>query len=142
MLAEPRPVICPRLSSWLPRLGSRRLVATLALLVAVAARADDPGFVPIFDGTSLEGWEGKAGHWRVEDGAIVGRSTAEVPCDATTYLLREGVELEDFELVAEYKVVGGNSGIQFRSRDLGGHQVAGPQADHPLTPPPPEPPWI
>lgn len=100
----------------------------LLCLCAPPARAQSE-WIELVDGVDLAGWRGEARFWSVEDGAIVGRSTTQVPCDATTYLLRDGFEFEDFELVAEYKVVGGNSGIQFRSQDLGGHQVAGPQAD-------------
>jgi putative heme-binding domain-containing protein len=110
---------------------SKLLFLGLQLLLcwgAPAVRAQSE-WTELVDGKGLAGWRGEARFWSVEDGAIVGRSTKETPCDATTYLLRDGLEFEDFELVAEYKVVGGNSGIQFRSKDLGGHQVAGPQAD-------------
>ena len=36
---------------------------------------DEPGFVPIFDGKTLKGWEGDPKYWRVEDGALVGEIT-------------------------------------------------------------------
>lgn len=32
--------------------------------------------VPLFDGVSLKGWDGNPKFWRVENGAIVGESTA------------------------------------------------------------------
>ena len=38
--------------------------------------AEHEGYVPIFDGMSLKGWDGNPKFWRVEDGAIVGESTA------------------------------------------------------------------
>ena len=102
---------------------------TLLLALGVCGRglADDAGFTPIFDGKTLDGWEGDAGVWRVEDGAIVGETKQPLP--ATTYLVwRQGL-VDDFELKALYRLSGGNSGIQYRSRDLGGHRVAGYQAD-------------
>ena len=37
--------------------------------------------------------------------------------------------MRDFELTLEFKLVGGNSGVQFRSRAAADWQVAGPQAD-------------
>jgi hypothetical protein len=39
------------------------------------------GFEPIFDGKSLTGWDGNPDAWRVENGAIVGESTAEKPLE-------------------------------------------------------------
>lgn len=40
---------------------------------------DHEGCVSIFDGKSLDGWDGNPRFWRVEDGAIVGESTPEKP---------------------------------------------------------------
>jgi len=49
------------------------LTAAVALATGAAAiAADDAGFVPIFNGTSLDGWEGKPEFWSVQDGTIVG----------------------------------------------------------------------
>jgi hypothetical protein len=36
---------------------------------------DHDGYVSLFDGASLKGWDGNPKFWRVEDGAIVGEST-------------------------------------------------------------------
>ncbi|MCC7011447.1 MAG: DUF1080 domain-containing protein [Planctomycetes bacterium] len=83
----------------------------------------------LFDGHSLAGWDGDPRFWRVEDGCIVGQSSSAVPCDATTYLVRRGVELEDFELAFEFRIEGGNSGLQFRSEARASWGVAGFQAD-------------
>ena len=101
-------------------------LATTPLLAASAASPDEA--VPLFDGVSLQGWSGDDRFWSVEDGAIVGRSTAQTPCERNTYLIRDG-EFDDFELRLEFAIDGGNSGIQYRSRDLGDFVVAGYQAD-------------
>ena len=93
----------------------------------VAAEAD-AGFTPIFNGTSLEGWEGKD-FWTVKDGAIVGTTTAEKPTEGNTFLLWQQGTLDDFELKLKYKIEGGNSGIQYRSHDHGDFVVGGYQAD-------------
>jgi type 1 glutamine amidotransferase len=95
---------------------------------AVAADVEDE-FVPLFDGTSLEGWEGRPEFWRVEAGTIVGETTPENPTKGNTFLIwRDGL-VDDFELRLAYRLTGGNSGIQYRSRDLGDFVVGGYQAD-------------
>lgn len=87
-------------------------------------------FVSLFDGETLTGWEGEAALWRVEDGAITGETTAEAPVEDNTFLKWVDGELDDFELVLEYRIFSGNSGIQIRSFDLDKpHAVGGYQAD-------------
>ncbi|MEM6569468.1 MAG: family 16 glycoside hydrolase [Planctomycetota bacterium] len=103
-------------------------VALLALFPHPIAQ-DPAGTVSLFDGRTLDGWSGDPRFWSVEDGTIVGRSTAEVPCDRTTYLVLEGFEFDDFDLSLEYRIDGGNSGVQFRSEQKGQWQVSGYQAD-------------
>ncbi len=112
---------------------SLTFLVSAALVLAgcgCAAAADgDPAFVPIFDGTSLAGWEGKPEFWRVEDGAIVGETTADKPTKANTFLVwRQGL-VDDFELVLQYRLRNHNSGVQYRSKDFGDFVVGGYQAD-------------
>jgi len=105
-------------------------VACATGLVATAADAgDEPGFVAIFDGTTLDGWEGKSEFWSVADGAIVGQTTAENPTKGNTFIFWRQGELDDFELRLSYRITGGNSGIQYRSRDFGDFVAGGYQAD-------------
>ncbi|MFM1902873.1 MAG: hypothetical protein RLZZ440_773, partial [Planctomycetota bacterium] len=92
------------------------------------ARADD-GLVPIFDGETLAGWEGKPEFWRVEAGAIVGQTTPDNPTKGNTFLIWRAGLVDDFVLELDYRLTGGNSGIQYRSRDRGGFVVGGYQAD-------------
>jgi len=105
---------------------------------------DHRGYVSLFDGVSLKGWDGNPKFWRVEDGALVGESTVTNP-SGNTYIVYRGVEAHDFTLKCEIKVEGtGGSGIQYRSRsgipwrrpiaaNLGpvnlGWMLTGPQAD-------------
>ncbi len=113
----------------------RRSVSTSALLVLAAllgtaqAGEDEQGFVSMFNGKDLTGWEGKPGGWWVEDGAITSRSTEENPCVKHHYLYWRGGEPADFILRFKYKLVGGNSGVQIRSQTRPDWDTWGYQAD-------------
>jgi hypothetical protein len=78
---------------------------------------DHTGFTQIFDGKSLMDWDGATDIWSVQEGAIVGLSCPDKPA-GTTFLIYKGAEPGDFELKLELKLeaAGGNSGIQYRSR--------------------------
>lgn len=74
------------------------------------------GYVPLFDGVSLKGWDGNPKFWRVEDGAIVGESTRQNP-SGNSYLVYRDMKARDFTLKFEMKIVGkGGSGFQYRSQ--------------------------
>ena len=87
----------------------------------------------LFDGQTLEGWDGNPLHWSVEEGAIVGINTKENPTKGNTFLIWKGGELKDFDLTLECKIDSGNSGIQYRSfikpGDHDGWRIGGYQAD-------------
>ena len=105
------------------------LAVTVALAGAAFAQEAGPGFTSLFDGKSLEGWDGDAKFWSVKDGAIVGRTTKENPTPQNTFLIWRKGEVSNFVLTLNFKIKGGNSGIQYRSKDLGNHVVGGYQAD-------------
>jgi hypothetical protein len=105
---------------------------TLSWLTCTAAAGEsEAGFLPMFNGRDLTGWEGKPGGWWVEEGALTAQSTQEKPCTACHYLMWRGGKPADFELRAEYRLIGNgaNSGIQFRSRELPNWDTSGYQAD-------------
>jgi type 1 glutamine amidotransferase len=105
-------------------------VLTLAPgLVARLAAADEDGFKPIFNGKDLTGWDADTTFWSVQDGVIHGECTPEKQPKHNTFCIWRDGEVDDFELKARFKIVGGNSGIQFRSKDQGDWIIAGPQAD-------------
>ena len=95
------------------------------------AKSDEEGFVSIFDGKTLEGWDGKKKFWRVEDGAITGETTKDNPTKGNTFIIWKGGTVKDFELKIKYRILSdkANSGIQYRSEHLGNHVVKGYQAD-------------
>lgn len=124
--------MCQRAAACLRLLVVPLLGAWLAL-VAVgeeAERADEAGFRPLFDGKTLEGWEGNLKMFRVEDGAIVGGSLYEkIPHNEFLCTRRE---FGDFELRLEARLrgEGTNAGVQFRSRRVPDHfEVSGYQCD-------------
>jgi catechol 2,3-dioxygenase-like lactoylglutathione lyase family enzyme len=81
---------------------------------------DHAGWTQMFDGKTLNGWDGPTDLWHVQDGAIVVQSKAEPPT-GSVYLLYTGSEPQDFEFKFEVKLdgAGANSGVQFRASRLG-----------------------
>lgn len=95
----------------------------------------EPGFVALFDGKSLAGWEGNEKIFRVENGAIVAGSLNEKI--AHNEFLCTTKQFKDFELRLEAKLVGEgkNAGVQFRSARIPNHfEVIGYQCDMGQTP--------
>lgn len=84
----------------------------------------------LFDGRTLDGWEGNMQAFRVEDGAIVGGNLKErIPRNEFLCCKQE---FADFELRLKFKLVGqgANAGVQIRSRRIPNHhEMIGYQAD-------------
>ncbi len=107
---------------------SKRLPAALLLLALTAgpglpgwcqSKAKKDGFKPIFDGKTLKGWEGDPTLWRVEKGTLVGEITPDKPLKSNSFIIWQGGQPKDFELVLECRITaGGNSGINYRSEKL------------------------
>ncbi|MEY2880948.1 MAG: hypothetical protein RLZZ15_3328 [Verrucomicrobiota bacterium] len=92
-----------------------RLSLILALIPICSAADQSPALKPLFDGRTLTGWAVKGGTatYRVEDGAIVGRT---VEASKNTFLCTTR-DYADFEFECEVKCDPAlNSGIQIRSR--------------------------
>jgi hypothetical protein len=89
------------------------------------------GWKPLFNGKDLTGWviHGKE-RWDVENGCIVGESTA----SGYGYLATEREDFKDFSVRACFKTMGrGNSGLFFHCR-LDGTEIRGIQAEVDPTP--------
>ena len=113
------------------------LVAVLAIGCQGIRRAPlADGFEPIFDGRTLNGWQGQdMSFWSVEDGAITGTISPEHAPKLNQYLIWQGGMLDDFELKLTFRLRSTNSpavnsGFQFRSRRLPNGDVAGYQVDN------------
>ena len=90
------------------------------------------GFVKIFDGKTLTGWEGDKKYWKVENGNIVGEITPATLLKTNSFLIWRGGKPADFELTLEFKISrNGNSGINYRSVEVENvpHALKGYQAD-------------
>src|SRR4051794_9137597 len=113
--------------SWLVLLGS--LVAGLSVGVADEKKADDGGYVSIFNGKDLTGWHVSAetghsrvsknksgGRWVVEDGAIVG--SQDMPGNGGIVITDK--KYKNFEVVIEMNNdFGPDSGLFLRSTEKG-----------------------
>lgn len=112
---------------------SKRLLGLVAsaALASSAAFAAEAGFEPIFNGKDLGGWNGNPKLWSVKDGAITGQTTAADPIKENTFLIWTNGAPADFELRFSYRIVAGNSGVQYRSKVLDPAKwiVGGYQAD-------------
>ncbi len=84
-----------------------------------ATKKDKEGFVSIFDGKTLSGWDGDTNYWRVENGSLVGEITPDKTLKTNSFLIWKGGQPKDFELKAQFRITkSGNSGINYRSEQL------------------------
>jgi hypothetical protein len=88
---------------------------------------DHAGWIQMFDGSTLNNWDGDFSYWKVENGAIVAESTCEKPT-GTIYIIWKGGTAADFEMKVEMKGEGAliNSGIQYRGAILPPRPAAAP----------------
>src|SRR5215207_6178443 len=101
--------------------------ALFLLLLSLHAPAAEPGFRSIFDGSSLNGWSGNTEYWSAKDGILKGESRGLLL--SNTFLIWKGGVLRDFDLKLKVRLTNGNSGVQYRSREIGRWVVAGYQAE-------------
>ncbi len=134
------PVSLVQLQPTAPRMLKHISLATLAVLVmsttsiraqnkpaagaaptvALLGQPDANGFISLFNGKNLTGWEGLEGYWSVKNGVIDGSETKDhsVQTDLILSASREHPEkFVNFELHLKWMLVSpdGNSGVQFRS---------------------------
>jgi len=120
----------PRLAFLLPLLAASP--AGAAQTYPEQGRHDETGFETLFDGRTLNGWEGDPVYWRVEGGALVGEVTPATLLKQNSFIIWRGGTAADFELKLEYRISDrGNSGVNYRSEEIAGQRFAlrGYQAD-------------
>jgi hypothetical protein len=104
------------------------VVASLGLPQLVVAQ-EPAKAVSLFDGKTLDGWDGDPRFWSAKDGVICGQTTADNPTEHNTFLVWRKGEVGDFRLDLDFRLVGGNSGIQYRSKEAEKWVIGGYQAD-------------
>ena len=109
-----------------------KLPALLSALLLSTVQAGAPAI--LFDGKTLNGWEGDLTLWHVKDGVITAGSADKK--QPRNEFLSTKESYGDFELHLKFKLEGDlktgfvNSGVQFRSeRHPDGHEMVGYQAD-------------
>ena len=115
---------------------SARTIAMALCLLSIGGTtfaADQDGFVSMFNGKDLTGWEGLPGAWCVQDGAITGQTTAETKLKENNFLIWKD-QVEDFELRLKFRIENGNSGIYYHAQKRRpgqneGDPLVGTQAD-------------
>jgi len=115
------------------------MLVVLAVVICVpwALAADKPaaepkaegGFVSLFNGKDLTGWDGDPRFWSVIDGFIRGQTTADNPTKGNTFCVWRDGKPRNFILKTKFRLHNHNSGIQYRSREVGKWVMAGYQAD-------------
>lgn len=98
--------------------GMLLFLSTCAALGAEKSRGEE-GFVSIFNGRDLSGWDGHRDLWSVKDGAIRGETTQQKRAPGNTFLIWKGGRCKDFVLKLKFRIgSSNNSGVQFRSIHL------------------------
>lgn len=107
----------------------RPLLFALTVALTTTALADDiqvvkappepKGMKSLFDGETLDGWDGDPRLWSVKDRVIHGETTADVKANGNTFLICKSAKLKNFELRLSFRCnATNNSGIQYRSKHI------------------------
>ncbi len=95
----------------------KRLAMCFAAAVFAAVGFGEEGYTDLFDGKTLKGWSVRGGEnkFYVEDGLIKGEAVPGT-VGINTFLITDKI-YSNFDFKVEFKLIGGNSGVQFRSTD-------------------------
>jgi hypothetical protein len=129
-----------------PNLTAATVVAMLVAATVNAADLPSPAAPPepkemkaLFNGKDLSGWEGDQRLWSFRDGVVRGETTKENPAQGNTFVIWRDGELKDFDLRLSFRIERGNSGVQYRSKQVPGRGenrwvISGYQAEVENTP--------
>ena len=94
-------------------------MASLAGAEEVSVPAESGEYQTLFNGETLDGWDGDPRLWSVRDGVIHGETTPENAASGNTFLIWQKGQLQNFELRLSFRCTNtNNSGIQYRSRHI------------------------
>lgn len=81
--------------------------------------SDYTGYTSLWDGRTLNGWDGETDVWSIDNGAIHA-DTTKTPGQHHLHFRGPNAVMRDFDLKVEFKIsaAGANGGIQYRSRLL------------------------
>ena len=99
---------------------------TCTLLFACAAQEPGNPGLDLIPERLADQWSGDASIWSIENGELVGHSAE---AQTRSHYLYWNGEASDFELRFDYRINGGNSGVQYRSNKLENGTPYGYQAD-------------
>jgi len=105
------------------------LVGLTATIICAAPAQGNRGFVNIFNGKDLTGWDGDPRLWSVKDGVIRGETTKENPARGNTFCVWRAGKVKNFILKIKFRIQNGNSGIQYRSKEVKQWVISGYQAE-------------
>ena len=101
------------------QMGLLIITISIGCKVSSSSQDNEKGFVKIFDGKTLNNWEGDLNYWRVENGNLVGEITPQTLLKTNSFIIWKGGEPANFELKGEFNITDkGNSGINYRSEKL------------------------
>ena len=101
------------------QIGLLIITISIGCKISNSNQADEKGFVNIFDGKTLNKWEGDPTYWRVENGNLVGEITPQTLLKTNSFIMWKGGKPADFELKGDVNITEkGNSGINYRSEKL------------------------
>lgn len=101
------------------QIGLLIITVSVGCKISNTSQNDEKGFVKIFDGKTLNNWEGDPTYWRVENGNLVGEITPQTLLKTNSFIIWKGGEPANFELKGEFNITDkGNSGINYRSEKL------------------------
>src|SRR3954463_14121675 len=100
------------------------------LCLATCLHSAEPEFVPIFNGKDLSGWDGDPRLWSVHEGILRGETALpDRMTKGNTFLIWRQGKPRDFELKLKFRIQNGNSGVQYRSKEIGKWVKSGYQAE-------------
>lgn len=108
------------------------LFVLLGLSTLTFAQVKNPGFIKLFDGKTMKGWEADTSFWTIKNGSFIGEVKPGQTIKNNTFLIWRGGMPANFEFKAEYRISSeGNSGVNYRSESVKGvpYGLKGYQAD-------------
>ncbi|MCH1407427.1 MAG: sulfatase-like hydrolase/transferase [Verrucomicrobiales bacterium] len=82
---------------------------------AVSVKPGPDGFVNLFSGNRIRGWDGDPKYWSVKDGVLIGKADGSLKMNR--FITWKGSTIRNFEIRVKVRVSpGGNSGIQYRGK--------------------------